>query len=121
MPIHDHTVAFSGYKEHRTHSTVYAAPAPPALSRLFEGQDSELSGPQPLDVFSPAAWPSCPACGERLLAVAVAMDTHDELVAAAMECYNREHTPQRYMYNVVTDTVYGTQARPVPATEPVDV
>jgi hypothetical protein len=89
-----------------------ASPVPPTLRRLFERSASERSGPQPLDVFAPADWPPCPACGDRLLAAAVATDAHDDLVAAAMTCYNRDHGIRQYVYNVATDTVYGSQERP---------
>lgn len=97
-----------------------ASPVPPTLRRLFERPASERSAPQPLDVFAPADWPSCPACGDRLLAAGVATDTHNELVAAAMTCYNRDHEIRQYVYNVATDTVYGPQERAGPPPASLD-
>lgn len=88
---------------------------PPVLTQLFERPASELSGPQPLDVFQPADWPPCPVCADRLIASSVATDAHNELVAAAMICYNRDHETSQYVYNVATDTVYFDQVCPEPA------
>jgi hypothetical protein len=82
---------------------------PPVLTRLFERPVSEQTAPQPLAVFQPADWPSCPDCAERLIPAAVATDANESLVAAAMRCYNSDHETKRYVYNVVTETVYVDQ------------
>jgi hypothetical protein len=98
--------------------TAHLSHVPTALAQLFEHPESEQPGPQPLDVFPPADWPPCPDCAGRLMATAVATDAHDALVAATMTCYNRDHASKRYVYDVVTETVYFEQLRGGPATEP---
>lgn len=82
---------------------------PPALSQLFERSKREPSAPKPLDVFSPDDWPPCPDCADRLVATAVATDTQDTLVAAAMRCYNSVHETTRYVYDVRTGDLYFDQ------------
>jgi hypothetical protein len=98
--------------------TAPASHVPPVLRQLFERPTSELSDPQPLAVFQPADWPSCPACADRLIASSVATDAQDKLVAAAMRCYNSEHKTSQYVYNIATDTIYFDQVLAGPETQP---
>lgn len=93
---------------------------PPHLTQLFEYSESKQSVPKALDVFQPADWPPCPACDDRLIPTAVTTDAYDALVAAVMICYNSEHTTRRYVYDVVTETVYFDQVLADPGTEPTN-
>lgn len=102
----------------RTQCPARDSSIPPTLAQLFERPVSDRSAPQPLAVFPPADWPPCPECGDCLLAFEVATNAADELRAAVVVCYNSEHAPRRYIYDVDTDTVYFDQVCAPPATEP---
>jgi hypothetical protein len=108
----------TGQDDHIARAAANASHVPPVLRQLFERPASERSDPQSLAVFQPADWPPCPACADRLIAFTVATDARDELVAAAMSCYNSEHETSQYVYNIATDTVYFDQVCPGPETEP---
>lgn len=76
-----------------------------AIAQVIERSASEPSAPQPLDIFAPADWPPCPDCEKRLMAIAVATDAQETLVAAVMTCYNSTHATKRYVDDVDAETL----------------
>jgi hypothetical protein len=122
MSTQDHHDTATGGDDHNASEDQSASESnvPPVLAQLFECPVSERTAPQPLDVFPPTDWPSCPDCAERLIPAAVATDAHDELVAAAMNCYNSDHETRRYIYEIATETVYVDQVCAGPSPRSLD-